>query len=115
MADQQIESAKIAATRATQLTETHAIGQEFTSNQAREPAQIAKLCELLQQLQRPYESLAWQAVGLIYNQQALGLSNQEITSQLQVINQKRTELIETGEKWPAESFILCGAKTSPRK
>jgi len=33
----------------------------------------------------------------------------------QVINQKRTELIETGEKWPAESFILCGAKTSPRK
>jgi len=115
MADQQIESAKIAATRATQLTETHAIGQEFTSNQAREPAQIAKLCELLQQLQRPYESLAWQAVGLIYNQQALGLSNQEITSQLQVINQKRTELIKTGEKWPAESFILCGAKTSPRK
>ena len=115
MADQQIESSKLAATRATQLTETHAIGQQFTANQAREPAQITKLCELLRQLHRPYESLAWQAIGLVYNQQALGLSNQELTSQLGAINQQRAELIRTGEKWPKESFILCGAKTSPRK
>lgn len=115
MADRQIESSKIAAKRATQLKETHVIGQNFTSNPIREPAQVAKLCKLLQQLERPYESLAWQAVGLVYNQESLGLSNQDLTGQLQAINQERAELIKMGKNWPTESFILCGAKTSLHK
>ena len=115
MADQQTESAKNAAIRAEQLRETHAIGQRFTSNEAREPEQIARLCDLLEQLQRPYESLAWRAVGIVYNHQTSGLSDQEITSQLRAINQQRTKLIESDSKLPTEDFILCGAKTATRE
>ena len=92
------------------IAETHRIGQTFTSQDTRDPQLVASLCQLLDNLNRPLESLAWQAVGMVYNQQSLGISNAQLTQQLQRINQQRIESIQNSDPESETNFILCGIK-----
>ncbi len=104
------QTAITAKQRSEWIAETHRIGQAFTSQDTRDPQLVASLCQLLDNLNRPLESLAWQAVGMVYNQQSLGISNAQLTQQLQRINQQRIESIQNSDPESETNFILCGIK-----
>ena len=104
------QTAITAKQRSEWIAETHRIGQTFTSQDTRDPQLVASLCQLLDNLNRPLESLAWQAVGMVYNQQSLGISNAQLTQQLQRINQQRIESIQNSDPESETNFILCGIK-----
>lgn len=107
------EASQRATRRAKQLEETHEIGSMFTKDESRDPRKVAELCTLLDDLKRPLESLSWQAVAMVYNQQSLGMTNENLTLQLKAINQKRMQIIETGSQSATEQFILCGIEHDP--
>ena len=50
---------------------------------------------------------------MVYNQQSLGMTNENLTLQLKAINQKRMQIIEAGSQSATEQFILCGIEHDP--
>ncbi|MEC7678031.1 MAG: tetratricopeptide repeat protein [Planctomycetota bacterium] len=109
----QSEASQQATRRAKQLEETHEIGSLFTKDESRDPRKVAELCTLLDDLKRPLESLSWQAVAMVYNQQSLSMTNENLTLQLKAINQKRMQIIEAGSQSATDQFILCGIEHDP--
>ena len=106
--NQQIQISEIAKKRQEKILATHKTGQAFTDSETRDPQSVASLCRILDELHRPIESLAWQAVAMVYNQEEMGLSNEQLALQLQNINQKRIRLIRNNEAEATNEFILCG-------
>jgi len=99
------EAAKVTE-RAQWLARTREIGEEMAANDQRDLNQLAELAQLLDQLHRPFESLSWQAVRVAYDRSILPENEQR--SELNEINRKRIQLIESSGPAVTKEFILCG-------
>ncbi len=98
------DEAKEAANRAALLQRTQQIGSQMAKDPARDLPALSQLVDLLDQLHRPYEALAWRAVRVAYS----GLSPAETKQALAEINRDRLARLETGEPETTERFVLCG-------
>ncbi len=107
-ATDQVNTASQVNQRAQVIEETQRLGLMLVDSSVREPKIMIALCDSLDSLNRPLESLAWQAIGMVYNQATSGMTGPELKSQLQQINQRRVRLIESGRANASAEFILCG-------
>jgi tetratricopeptide (TPR) repeat protein len=106
--DRQTETAKLVAKRSLMIQETHDIAQAFSERETREPQTVATLCQILKELGRPVEALSWQAVAMVYNQREMRISDEQLATQLQNVNQQRMSLLQNGNANATQEFILCG-------
>ncbi|MCA9140707.1 MAG: tetratricopeptide repeat protein [Planctomycetales bacterium] len=95
-----------AARRSTLIQRTQSLGSEMAESDTRDLNKISELAELLAQLHRLDESLAWQAVQLAYSQSQL--TTEQLKQRMMNINRERLEILESGKMGATESFILCG-------
>jgi predicted Zn-dependent protease len=96
--------AQEALNRAGLIEQTQLIGERLTDDSDRDTLAMSKLSDLLDQLQRPLEALAWRAVKTVYSQ---SLSEQGVMEKLREINRTRMQRLEAGDFEASESFILC--------
>ena len=97
--------AQEASNRARLIEQTQLIGERLTDNSDPDILAMSKLSDLLEQLQRPLEALAWRAVKTVYSQ---SLSEQGVMEELREINRIRMQRLEAGDFEASEQFILCG-------
>ncbi len=97
---------KEAARRADLITRTQRIGNEMSDNPTRDLQKMQELIDLLGQLHRPFEALAWRAVRLLYSRSTL--SESEVRQAMVEINRRRVELQQANQPDATEQFLLCG-------
>jgi tetratricopeptide (TPR) repeat protein len=98
------DEAKQAADRAALLQRTQQIGGQMAKDDARDLQALAQLVDLLDQLQRPYEALAWRAVRVAY----AGMNPAETKQALAEINRERLARLASSEPETKDRFVLCG-------
>jgi len=99
-----LEASRLASQRAELLRKTNEMGVDFARGH-RDAQRFASLAELLDQLDRPYEALAWRAISLAYDRESI---EPRMFAQLQNDLQKRREQIEQAGVEPSEPRLLCG-------
>jgi Flp pilus assembly protein TadD len=98
--------ARNASQRASVLRQTQEIGRLMAGTEERDPNLIAQLSESLRSLRRPFEALAWQAVGVAYAGSRLTPDEQQ--RQLNEINERRLSELRAPSAPPDDEFICCG-------
>ena len=99
------EQAEMVLQRAKSLARTREIGQQLAQSDQRDLRVLAELAKLLDELERPLESLSWQAVRIAYGRSSIAEDVQQ--SQLVEINRQRMELVSNPQPLN-RSFVLCG-------
>ena len=102
------ESSNAAAERADLIGQTQVIAAGLKPSADQRLAQIDELVQILEQLRRHDEALAWRSVQVLYGQSVL--SKQQAIERMRQINQRRLELRETGGFRPSDSFVVCGVE-----
>jgi len=102
------DEAKQAATRAKLIQQTQQIGSQMAASEQRDLQIIAELSNLLDQLERPLEALAWRAVLAVYSQSSGAITEQQAMQAFSEINQTRRQRLQAGDTQASEQFILCG-------
>ncbi|WP_158222538.1 tetratricopeptide repeat protein [Rhodopirellula sp. MGV] len=97
----------IAQQRFEWLAKTKSIGSTMAIKEQRNDAALGELVDCLDQLRRPLESVAWQAIRVVYAQQQGTLSAQQAREKLESIRQQRQKLDPSGRDTASASFILC--------
>ena len=100
--------ATVAAQRAQLIERTQAIGAEMADSSERDDAQLASLIESLEQLNRPFEALAWRVVRVVYGQANSRLSDADAKESLAKIVAERGERLQSNEPVATREFLLCG-------
>ena len=99
--------AKAAAKRAELIQQTLEIGNEMASSRERDMQKISTLVDLLAELNRPLEALAWRAVQVVYAKSSGGLSDEAAMQMLDEINRSRLQRLKSDEPAATKEFILC--------
>jgi tetratricopeptide (TPR) repeat protein len=102
------EEAKQASSRAELIKQTQELGAAMALNQDQEAMQMTKLVDLLDQLQRPFESLAWRGMQLANAQSRASLSDAELEQSLADLVRDRTRRLNTNLDEATRQFIACG-------
>lgn len=97
-----------ASDRAKLIQQTQVIGNQMAASDQRDVQSIATLSDLLDQLQRPLEALAWRAVQIVYRQSNAAITDQAAMEALREINRNRVQRLEANDTDATEQFILCG-------
>lgn len=99
------EQAETVLQRARSLARTREIGQQLAESDQRDLNDLSELAQLLEELRRPHESLAWQAVRIAYADSSIDEDERQL--QLTEINRRRVELAKN--PIPVDQqFLLCG-------
>ena len=95
------------AERTAELLRRSAVIGIDLADGVRSAESISELAAILEELDRPFEALGWQAVAVGY--QLESLSPAEINERIAALNRRRLELIELESPSPA-STVLCGVR-----
>ncbi|PAY17892.1 hypothetical protein CKO51_19590 [Rhodopirellula sp. SM50] len=104
----QQESSHAAAERAELIEQTQVIAAGLKPSADQRLAQIDELVQILEQLGRRDEALAWQSVQVLYGQSVL--TKQQAIERMRQINQRRLELRQSGGFGPGDPFVVCGVE-----
>ena len=99
--------AKVAASRADMIRQTHEIGLRMANSDVPSSTDITELSQLLDQLRRPYEALAWRAVGTVYASSRTEITREEAVERLERINRERLQIKPPGAD-ERQRFLQCG-------
>ncbi|MGB7328652.1 MAG: tetratricopeptide repeat protein [Rubripirellula sp.] len=102
------DEAKEVASRAELIRTTQRIGGQMAESTNREEKMILDLAELLDQLRRPLEAIAWRGVALAYARSSGASSETEIEARLDELKQARSDCLASESETPDQSFRLCG-------
>ena len=80
----------------------------MASTETREDKELSELIDLLNQLQRPLESLAWRGVQLAYGQAVSPSSNEQSQQIVSQIVADRSKVLKENRGKAPRRFILCG-------
>lgn len=97
-----------ATRRAALIKRTQEIGREMAASDTRDLEAITKLADLLDELQRPLEALAWRAVQVYYGQASSALAAPAANAALAEINRNRTAQLKSFDAEAKKKFLLCG-------
>lgn len=100
--------------RAQLIEKTQTIGNRMAGREPVDPQAIGELAELLEELQRPLEALAWRLVQVYYRQQSGAISDQQARQAMNQVNQDRQQLLQAGAAEMSREFILCGIDPQSR-
>ena len=101
-----IDQAQEALRRAGLIEQTQILGNAMMQSDTRDLQQMTTLIDLLEQLRRPLEALAWRVVRLIYGGDSLPKS--DVKRQLAEINTARLRYLQNEQPAANVSFLLCG-------
>ncbi|WP_442506437.1 tetratricopeptide repeat protein [Novipirellula sp. SH528] len=101
-----LSESKLAADRAASIRRTQSIGDAMAESDVRDPKQLSELVRLLDELKRPFESLAWQAVQLAYAQSQL--SETQAKEQMTALNARHLQLLQQPNTDAPLEFVVCG-------
>ncbi|WP_372894531.1 tetratricopeptide repeat protein [Stieleria sp.] len=102
------EPSNAAAERAELIARTQVIAAGLKPSANQRLAQIDELVQILEQLRRHDEALAWRSVQVLYGQSVL--TKQQAIERMRQINQRRVELRQSGGFGPGDSFVVCGVE-----
>ena len=94
--------------RVKQIERTQQLGQKMASSQDRSYEEMSELIQLLVDLQRPLEALAWRGVRLAYGRQHGTLTPQQAQQLLQSIIRERESLLQKVDEDAYSDFVVCG-------
>ncbi|QEG01076.1 Tetratricopeptide repeat protein [Stieleria maiorica] len=100
------EASRTATQRWKWIHRTHVIAAELNRAPNDRFDLIGELVQILDQLQRHDESLAWQSMQVIHGQAVL--TKQQAIERMGQINRRRMELSAAGTLGPDDEFIRCG-------
>ncbi len=103
-----VTEAKEARQRAALLQQTVEIGNAMAEQADRDYQQTTTLIDLLEQLQRPFESLAWRAVRVAYGKSRGAFSESDAKQILGEINREHEQHLKAGGPAATREFLLCG-------
>jgi hypothetical protein len=92
--------------RVEQLARTQELGTELATSANPTAEQITELADLLEQLRRPFESVAWQAIAVAYRRSSMPPA--QVRQLFAQINQRRMELIESQPATDSDHYLTCG-------
>jgi Flp pilus assembly protein TadD len=101
-------AAQEASRRAELIQQTREIGKQLVASTNREDQMLTKLSDLLDELHRPLEALAWRYLQLVYGQSSSAPSNQDAKQAMREINRTRLQRLEANDTEASQEFILCG-------
>ncbi|QEF97494.1 tetratricopeptide repeat protein [Stieleria maiorica] len=96
------------AHRADLIEQTVAIGARMAAQETRDDAAFSKLIELLDQLHRPLESLAWRGIQLAYSVETSARSESQPQQLLNEVATERAKLLRSNRAQASRRFVLCG-------
>lgn len=99
---------KAAAQRAELINKTHRLGSEMAAMEQPNDQSLSSLVQLLRELRRPHEAIAWRGIQLAYAQQRKTLSQSEVEQALAEIATERSKLRDQTSDQRSEAFVLCG-------
>ncbi len=102
--------AQEALKRAEMIEKTQTLGAEMAAEKIRDNKKMSTLIDLLNQLQRPLEALAWRGMRLAYQQANSSVSEAQAQQIFADIVRDRKEQLRTTEDQPTRQFILCGVE-----
>ena len=94
--------------RVKRIERTQQLGQKMASSQERSYEEMSELIQLLMDLQRPLEALAWRGVRLAYGRQHGTLTPQQSQELLQSIIRDRELLLQKVDEDAYSDFVVCG-------
>lgn len=98
-----------AATRRSELiNQTRTLGEKMSSSDERGEQELSELIELLDQLHRPLEALAWRGVALADTQSASSVSESQARQILDEITADQAKVLNDNGGKATQAFILCG-------
>ncbi len=100
--------AQEASKRAKLIQQTQLIGSQMAGSADREIQSMMMLSDLLDELRRPMEALAWRAMQVVYGKSSSALSDQEAMQALSEINRNHLQRLEANDMDATEDFLLCG-------
>jgi tetratricopeptide (TPR) repeat protein len=100
--------AQQAQERAELIAQTLALGAEMAGQKSRDYEKMSTLIDLLNQLQRPLEALAWRGMRLAYQKANSSVSAAQAEQIFADLVRDRKEQLKTSENQPTREFILCG-------
>lgn len=103
-----VDEAEAASRRAETIRKTTTIGAAMAAEETRDAAALSQLVELLQQLHRPLEALAWRGVQLAYAGEAGAISPADAQRRFNEIAQQRTQWLQADRGQATRQFVLCG-------
>ncbi len=104
------ESERVAE-RARLIAQTQQIGKQVAAGEAR-AEQIATLSEILEQLGRPLEAIAWRAISASYQQAGGQLNREQALALFEELSQRRREWLDSGKTDASPETVLCGVDLS---
>ncbi len=104
------QQAATAEERAEWIEQTQLLGKEMAESNVRDGMKMSKLIDLLQQLHRPLEALAWKTVLVGYGKANSRLSESDAQKLLDEIAGDRAAQMKSNETGPSRQFILCGVE-----
>ncbi|QDV41558.1 tetratricopeptide repeat protein [Stieleria neptunia] len=98
-----------ASRRAELIAKTHQIGEQMASDPDIDVDAVSRLAELLDQLKRPLEALAWRTVRVAMERSRGTLSAQDASQAIAKINRDRLQRLQSDLTDPTEAFnsFLC--------
>ncbi|MEE2938331.1 MAG: hypothetical protein VYA84_20270 [Planctomycetota bacterium] len=100
------DAARITA-RAELIDQTQKIGKKLAGGSVNAD-EMRKLADLLEQLQRPLEALAWRAMRVSFEQSGGQIDAAQAAKAYAEIERQRQECQQNGITEPDRAFILCG-------
>ena len=94
--------------RVKRIERTQQLGQKMASSQDRSYEEMSELIQLLVDLQRPLEALAWRGVRLAYGRQHGTVTPQQAQELLQSIIRERELLLQKVDEDAYSDFVVCG-------
>ncbi|WP_145389601.1 tetratricopeptide repeat protein [Stieleria neptunia] len=103
-----VDEAEATSRRAETIRKTDTIGAAMAAEETRDAAALAQLAELLQQLRRPLEALAWRGVQLAYAGEAGAIATADAQRRFNEIAQQRRQSLQADRGQASRQFVLCG-------
>jgi tetratricopeptide (TPR) repeat protein len=100
--------AQEASKRAKLIRQTRVIGNQMAASDTRDVPAMSTLVDLLDNLHRPFEAMAWRAVQVYYGKSSSAISDQATLQFMSEINRDRVERLQAGDPDATEHFLLCG-------
>ncbi len=94
--------------RADLIKQSQTLGADMASSDVREDKKMSELIDLLDQLHRPLEALAWRGVQLAYARTVSSVSPAEEQRILAEIASDRSKELNANQRRATRQFILCG-------
>lgn len=100
--------AMAAKQRAELIESTHEIGQRLSQGGEVDLADVERLVQSLDELRRPFESLAWRTIQIAVRRSRSELSDSEARQAIAAINDQRLQLLQSESAGADDSFVVCG-------